>query len=42
MESIQQIVVKAVEGIFKTMQKTGLENVGRAVKALAPVLWEDI
>ena len=37
MDSIQQIVVKAVEEIFKTIQGTGLENVGKAVKAIAPV-----
>ena len=37
MDSIQQIVVKAVEEIFTTIQGTGLENVGKAVKAIAPV-----
>lgn len=37
MESIQQIAVRAVEEIFKTIQETGLNNVGKAVSALAPV-----
>ena len=37
MDIIQQIVVKAVEGIFNTIQEIGLEDVGKAVKALAPV-----
>lgn len=37
MESIQQIVVRAVEEIFKTIQDTGLENIGKVVKALVSV-----
>jgi len=37
MESIQQIAVKAVEEILKTIQETGLNNVGKAVSALAPI-----
>ena len=36
MESIQQIAVKAVEEIFKTIQDIGLEDVGKLVKALLP------
>ena len=36
MESIQQIAAKAVEEICKTIQETGLEDVGKAVKALVP------
>ena len=36
MDIIQQIVVKAVEEIFNTIQEIGLEDVGKAVKALAP------
>lgn len=38
MESIQQIVVKAVEEILKTIQETGLNNVGKTVSALAPAV----
>lgn len=37
MESIQQIVVRAVEEIFQTIQDTGLEHIGKAVKALVSV-----
>ena len=37
MDSIQQIAVKAVEEILNTIQETGLNNVGKAVSALAPV-----
>ena len=37
MESIQQIAVKAVEEIFKTIQDTGLEDFGKLAKALLPV-----
>ena len=36
MESIQQIVVRAVEEIFKTIQDIGLEDVGKLTKALLP------
>ncbi len=37
MDSIQQIAVKAVEEIFKTIQRIGLGDIGKAVKALVPV-----
>ena len=36
MESIQQIVVRAVEEICKTIQDFGLEDVGKLTKALVP------
>ena len=36
MESIQQIAVRAVEEICKTIQAVGLENVGKLAKALLP------
>lgn len=36
MEIIQQIVVKAVEEIFETIKVTGLNDIGKTVKALIP------
>lgn len=36
MDSIQQITVKAVEEICKTISNIGLENVGKTVKAVFP------
>ncbi len=36
MESIQQIAVRAIEEIFKTIQDIGLEDVGKLAKALLP------
>ena len=38
MEIIQQIAVKAVEEIYETIQGTGLNNIGKAIKALAQVV----
>ena len=38
MEIIQQIAVKAVEEIFKAVKATGLNDLGKAVKALTPVV----
>lgn len=37
MESIQQIAVRAAEEMFKTIQGTGLEDVGKLAKALLPI-----
>ncbi len=37
MEIIQQIAVKAVEEIFKTLQEIGINDIGKAIKALVPV-----
>ena len=36
MESIQQIAVRAIEGICKTIQDVGFEDVGKLAKALLP------
>ena len=36
MESIQQIAVRAVEEIFKTIEDIGLEDIGKLAKALLP------
>ena len=38
MEIIQQITVKAVEEIFKSVKATGLNDIGKTVKALTPVV----
>ena len=38
MEIIQQIAVKAVEEIFKSVKATGLNDIGKTVKALTPVV----
>lgn len=37
MQIIQQIVVQAVEEICKTIQITGLEDIGKVIKSLQPV-----
>ena len=37
MESIQQIAVRALEKIFKTIQDVGLEDVGKLARMLLPV-----
>ena len=36
MESIQQITVRAVEEICKTIQESGLEDIGKVIKELIP------
>ncbi len=38
MEIIQQIAVKTGEEIFETVKGTGLNNIGKAIKALTPVV----
>ena len=38
MEIIQQIAAKAVEEIFETVKVTGLNDIGKTVKALTPVV----
>ena len=38
MEIIQQIAVKAVEEIFESVKITGLSDIGKAIKALTPVV----
>ena len=38
MEIIQQIAVKAVEEIYESVKTTGLSDIGKAVKALTPVV----
>ena len=36
MKSIQQIAVRAIEEICKTIQDVGLEDVGKVARALLP------
>ena len=38
MEIIQQIAVKAVEEIFESVKLTGLNDIGKTIKALRPVV----
>ena len=38
MEIIQQIAAKAVEEIYETVKVTGLNDIGKTVKALTPVV----
>ena len=38
MEIIQQIAVKAVEKIFESVKATGINDIGKTVKALTPVV----
>ena len=38
MDIIQQIAVKAVEEIFKSVKVTGLSDIGKTIKALIPVV----
>ena len=38
MEIIQQIAVKAVEEIFESVKTTGLNDIGKTIKALTPVV----
>ena len=38
MEIIQQIAVKAVEEIFESVKATGINDIGKTVKALTPVV----
>ena len=38
MEIIQQIAVKAVEEIFESVKVTGLNDIGKTIKALTPVV----
>ena len=38
MEIIQQIAVKAVEEIFESVKATGLNDIGKTIKALTPVV----
>ena len=38
MEIIQQIAVKTVEEIFESVKVTGLNDIGKAIKALTPVV----
>lgn len=38
MEIIQQIAVKAVEEIFESVKITGMSDIGKAIKALTPVV----
>ena len=38
MDIIQQIAVKAVEEIFESVKITGLNDIGKTIKALTPVV----
>ena len=38
MEIIQQIAVRAVEEIFESVKVTGLDDIGKTIKALTPVV----
>ena len=38
MEIIQQIAVKAIEEIFESVKATGLNDIGKTIKALTPVV----
>ena len=38
MEIIQQIAVKAVEEIFESVKVTGMDDIGKTIKALTPVV----
>ncbi len=42
MEIIQQIAVKAVEEIFESVKKTGLNEIGKTIKVLTPIVSETV